>query len=51
MRTDTQVGLEFQGLTGIAAVALRGGSQAAPAPVSAEVSRRCCRPKWVRRRI
>lgn len=31
IRRDTQVGLEFQGLTGIAAVALRGGSVDAPA--------------------
>ena len=30
VRKDTQVGLEFQGLTGIASVALSGGSAAAP---------------------
>jgi phospholipid/cholesterol/gamma-HCH transport system substrate-binding protein len=30
LREDTWVGLEFQGLTGIAAVSLRGGSAAAP---------------------
>lgn len=29
LRTDTWVGLEFQGLTGIAAIALRGGSASA----------------------
>jgi phospholipid/cholesterol/gamma-HCH transport system substrate-binding protein len=31
IRKDTQVGLEFQGLTGIAAIALKGGAEAAPA--------------------
>jgi phospholipid/cholesterol/gamma-HCH transport system substrate-binding protein len=30
LRTDTWVGLEFQGLTGFASVALRGGSASAP---------------------
>jgi phospholipid/cholesterol/gamma-HCH transport system substrate-binding protein len=30
VRKDTTVGLEFQGLTGIAAVALKGGASAAP---------------------
>jgi phospholipid/cholesterol/gamma-HCH transport system substrate-binding protein len=30
VRKDTQVGLEFQGLTGIAAIAFKGGSQDAP---------------------
>jgi phospholipid/cholesterol/gamma-HCH transport system substrate-binding protein len=30
VRTDTRVGLEFQGLTGIASLALRGGSPNAP---------------------
>jgi phospholipid/cholesterol/gamma-HCH transport system substrate-binding protein len=30
IRQDTQVGLEFQGLTGVAAIALKGGSQDAP---------------------
>jgi len=30
MRPDTQVGLEFRGLTGIAAVALKGGSPSSP---------------------
>ncbi len=30
LRTDTWVGLEYQGLTGIAAVSLRGGSATAP---------------------
>lgn len=33
VRQDTSVGLEFQGLTGIASVALRGGSVDAPALV------------------
>ena len=32
VRKDTQVGLEFQGLTGIAAISLTGGSDAAPPP-------------------
>jgi phospholipid/cholesterol/gamma-HCH transport system substrate-binding protein len=32
VRSDTSVGLEFQGLTGIAALALRGGASDAPAP-------------------
>ncbi|MEX0752076.1 MAG: MlaD family protein [Xanthobacteraceae bacterium] len=35
VRADTRVGLDFQGLTGIASVALIGGSASAPAPVSA----------------
>src|SRR5690348_17563274 len=30
VRSDTVVGLEFQGLTGIASVSLKGGSTAAP---------------------
>jgi phospholipid/cholesterol/gamma-HCH transport system substrate-binding protein len=30
VRKDTQVGLEFQGLTGIAAISFKGGSQDAP---------------------
>jgi phospholipid/cholesterol/gamma-HCH transport system substrate-binding protein len=30
IRKDTTVGLEFQGLTGVAAIALRGGDEAAP---------------------
>ncbi len=30
VRKDTQVGLEFQGLTGIAAIAFKGGSENAP---------------------
>ncbi|MFD2184130.1 MlaD family protein [Rhodoplanes azumiensis] len=30
LRTDTQVGLDFQGLTGFASVSLRGGSATAP---------------------
>ena len=30
IRTDTQVGLDFQGLTGIASIALTGGSKDAP---------------------
>jgi phospholipid/cholesterol/gamma-HCH transport system substrate-binding protein len=34
VRTDTLVSLEFQGLTGIAAVTLTGGSDHAPAPVA-----------------
>jgi phospholipid/cholesterol/gamma-HCH transport system substrate-binding protein len=32
VRADTRVGLDYQGLTGNAAIALRGGSDAAPAP-------------------
>ena len=32
VRKDTQVGLEFQGLTGIAAISFKGGSQDAPPP-------------------
>ncbi|TGN85511.1 MCE family protein [Bradyrhizobium yuanmingense] len=32
IRKDTLVGLEFQGLTGVAAISLRGGEEAAPAP-------------------
>lgn len=35
VRSDTRVGLEFQGLTGIASVALRGGAVDAP-PLTAE---------------
>ena len=31
IRKDTHVGLEFQGLTGVAAISLRGGEEAAPA--------------------
>jgi phospholipid/cholesterol/gamma-HCH transport system substrate-binding protein len=31
VRKDTEIGVEFQGLTGVAAVALRGGSPASPA--------------------
>ena len=31
VRADTEVGLEFQGLTGIASVSLKGGSPASPA--------------------
>src|SRR5204862_5365811 len=30
IRKDTLVGLEFQGLTGVAAIALKGGEEAAP---------------------
>ncbi|ACF02979.1 MlaD family protein [Rhodopseudomonas palustris] len=30
IRKDTQVGLEFQGLTGVAAISLKGGSETAP---------------------
>lgn len=30
IRKDTMVGLEFQGLTGVAAISLRGGEEAAP---------------------
>jgi phospholipid/cholesterol/gamma-HCH transport system substrate-binding protein len=30
VRTDTQIGLEFQGLTGIAALSLKGGSPSSP---------------------
>ena len=32
VRADTRVGLDYQGLTGNAAIALRGGSDTAPAP-------------------
>ncbi|MCA1375121.1 MULTISPECIES: MlaD family protein [Bradyrhizobium] len=32
IRKDTLVGLEFQGLTGVAAISLKGGEEAAPAP-------------------
>jgi len=32
IRADTQVGLEFQGLTGVPVIALQGGSAGAPAP-------------------
>ena len=32
LRKDTMVGLEFQGLTGVAAIALKGGEEAAPPP-------------------
>jgi phospholipid/cholesterol/gamma-HCH transport system substrate-binding protein len=32
VRKDTQVGLEFQGLTGIAAISFTGGSDSAPPP-------------------
>src|SRR5580700_5623156 len=31
IRKDTKVGLEFQGLTGVAAISLKGGAEAAPA--------------------
>src|SRR6202451_4184167 len=31
LRKDTLVGLEFQGLTGVAAISLKGGEEAAPA--------------------
>jgi phospholipid/cholesterol/gamma-HCH transport system substrate-binding protein len=34
IRKDTQVGLEFQGLTGIAAISFTGGSVGAPPPAS-----------------
>jgi phospholipid/cholesterol/gamma-HCH transport system substrate-binding protein len=33
VRPDTQIGMEFQGLTGIAALALKGGNPASPALV------------------
>jgi phospholipid/cholesterol/gamma-HCH transport system substrate-binding protein len=36
VRTDTSVGLDFQGLTGIASIALTGGSIAAPPLVSTD---------------
>jgi len=36
IRTDTKVGLDFQGLTGIASVALTGGTASAPALVSTD---------------
>ncbi|MGM4872033.1 MlaD family protein [Bradyrhizobium sp. 956_D2_N1_5] len=32
LRKDTLVGLEFQGLTGVAAISLKGGEEAAPPP-------------------
>src|SRR3954462_15641180 len=32
IRKDTLVGLEFQGLTGVAAISLKGGEEAAPSP-------------------
>ncbi len=32
IRKDTLVGLEFQGLTGVAAISLKGGEEAAPPP-------------------
>ena len=32
IRKDTQVGLEFQGLTGIAAISFTGGTDDAPPP-------------------
>src|SRR3989442_14277531 len=32
VKSDTQVGLEFQGLTGIAAISFTGGSDEAPPP-------------------
>ncbi|UPK38708.1 MlaD family protein [Bradyrhizobium sp. 186] len=32
IRKDTMVGLEFQGLTGVAAISLKGGEEAAPPP-------------------
>jgi phospholipid/cholesterol/gamma-HCH transport system substrate-binding protein len=35
VRSDTQVGLEFQGLTGIAAISFTGGSDEAPPPPKA----------------
>ena len=36
VRRDTEVGLEFQGLTGIASVSLKGGNPASPALVGAK---------------
>jgi phospholipid/cholesterol/gamma-HCH transport system substrate-binding protein len=36
IRKDTLVGLEFQGLTGVAAISLKGGEEAAPSPPLAE---------------
>ena len=36
VRPDTEVGLEFQGLTGIAALSLKGGNPASPALVGAK---------------
>jgi phospholipid/cholesterol/gamma-HCH transport system substrate-binding protein len=36
VRKDTQVGLEFQGLTGIAAISFTGGSDSAPPPPKGE---------------
>jgi len=39
VKSDTQVGLEFQGLTGIAAISFTGGSDEAPPPPKLCVSR------------
>jgi len=36
IRKDTLVGLEFQGLTGVAAISLKGGSEVAPPPSTDE---------------
>jgi phospholipid/cholesterol/gamma-HCH transport system substrate-binding protein len=36
VRSDTEIGLEFQGLTGIAALSLKGGSPSMPALVGAK---------------
>ena len=51
IRKDTLVGLEFQGLTGVAAISLKGGEEAAPAvpldedgiPIADRRSERRCR--------
>src|SRR3954454_24255234 len=38
VKSDTQVGLEFQGLTGIAAISFTGGSDEAPPPKRARTA-------------
>ena len=49
VRKDTQIGLEFQGLTGIASVSLKGGNPNAPVVVGAETARTTRRCWWRRR--
>src|SRR5881394_2166479 len=39
IRKDTLVGLEFQGLTGVAAISLKGGAEAAPPTLLADPNR------------
>ena len=41
IRKDTLVGLEFQGLTGVAAISLKGGEEAAPPCRSMRTAFRC----------